>query len=511
MADRLVFDDFRAEFGGGRENVGEFVFGGPFEMEIKLDYTGLRGSGSNLYYAYVFQLPKWDYKLKKVDEWIEVTPMFAEYYNITIEQKHKLEAAIKSGLAGAAAAVTDYELIAHDSRRYREILDYFKQATNRDEHVLRNLFVDRVDAFTGDYALIQMARRWPTIISDFIRMKEGLTEISEIRKELDVSTAEANILKTKNELFKEWKALFLPAVKERYARIATLMNARKKSIDEYRKWLKPYVARYKMIREKQEERPQEFLSNAYMTPGFGQSQASTGVRLWTWKPFTPQEKGIAPARKWKRGGLKTKFIIDPYDKIVKEWQAKVEERYGVKYTEEDIRKLIDKAVQAGELNPNFTYYVFFDVNIQLNLVRTPPPQGTELDNLVFQPLKAYVISQNVLLMLLIEIAARESSFEKHINELIGSREHEEEELKRLEEELMPKKPEKKSKIKDASHKTGKWGRKGRNVFEKIFYIFVKRGPYETNFEERITKMYFRAAGGLYGQQVGYILSKMGVE
>ncbi len=513
MADKLVFDEFVNVHGGG-ELIGKAVFGGPFEMVIKLDFTCPRGAGSNLYYTYVYQVPKWGYKIKKVDEWIEVTPTFAEYYNITIEQKHKLESAIKNGLLSAGQAVSDYELVAHDARRYREILDYFKMAANKDEHVLRNLFVDRVDAFTGEgYSMISMAKRWPTIISDFIRMREELNDVGKIKEELDVSTAEANILKTKNELFKEWRALFLPSVKERYARIVTLMNARKKSIEEYRKWLKPYVSRYKMIREKTEEKTAEFLSNPYMTPGFGQSQASTGLRLWVFKPFPIAEKGVPAAVKLKKGGVKQKFVIDPYDDFVKGWQKKIEETYKVKFTEKDIRVLIDRAVKEEEMNPAYLYYILFDVNLQLNLSRTPPPEGTEIDNLVFQPLKTWVMSQNIMLILLLEMEAREKAFENYINELIGTREHEEEELKKIEEELKPKKPEKKRAegLRNFVNKVRNVSRKTKNVLEKIFYLFVKRGPYETAFEERITKMYFRGAGGFYSQQIGFILEKMKVE
>ncbi len=507
MADVLVFDELGMTE-SGTAGVGTHVLGGPFEMEMILDFTGQRGSGSNLYYGYVFQLPKWDYTLRKVDEWISVTPTFAEYYNITIEQKHKIEAAIKSGLTSAGQAVADYELISHDARRYREVLDYFKQAAGRDGHVMRNIFVDRVDAFTGDYALIQMARRWPSIISDFIRMREDLSSVDEIIRELDVSRAEANILKTKNELFKEWKALFLPALKERYARIVTLMNARKKSVDEYRKWLRPYISKYKMIREKEEERPQEFLSNPYMTPGFGQSQASTGIRLFSWRPFAPAEKGRAPAEKKKRGGVKTKFIIDPYDDFVRKWQEKIEKMHNVRFTERDVREIIDNAVKRKEMNPDFLYYIFFDAKIQLNLTRTPPPQGSELDNMVFNPLKTWVMSQNCLLLVILEIEARERAFERYVNELIGSKESEEEELKRIEEEFTPKKPEKKPGL---HGRLGWLKRKAYKGLDAFVHIFVKRGPYEVNFEERITKMYFRSAGGLYNQQLGHILKLMQVE
>ena len=225
-------------------------------------------------------------------------------------QKQKLMETIKAGLMSAAQAVADYELLAHDARRYREIIDYFK-AGKKDEHVLRSLFVDRVDAYTGEgYSLITMARRWPTIISDFLRMRDEWTDVNEIRRNLDVPLAEAAVLKTKNELYKEWKRLFLPALKERYARIQALAEARKKSIEEYKKWLKPYIARFKMIKEKLESAPAAFINDPYMNPGFGQSQAVAGVKIWCWKPFIPPElrkPAMGPLKKFKFKGTDGKI------------------------------------------------------------------------------------------------------------------------------------------------------------------------------------------------------------
>ncbi|UCD07199.1 MAG: hypothetical protein JSW41_05235, partial [Candidatus Aenigmatarchaeota archaeon] len=259
---------------------GEVVFGAPGEMEIILDFTGLRGSGSNIYHAFIYQAPKWRCTVKKVDESLYVSPVWAEYYNLTIAQKQKLEGAIKTGLASATQAVADYELLKHDSRRYREVIDYFVKADKTsDEHVLRSLFVDRVDAYTGEgFSMVTMARRWPTIITDFIRMKTEWTDpkvidekkqVEHIRKELDVSAAEATVLKTKNSLYREWVELFLPQVKERYARIENLVRAREKSVDEYRKWLKPYIAKFRVMKEAEEGRPGAWVSDAYVTPGFG--------------------------------------------------------------------------------------------------------------------------------------------------------------------------------------------------------------------------------------------------
>ncbi|MBL7160565.1 MAG: hypothetical protein ISS93_01800 [Candidatus Aenigmarchaeota archaeon] len=494
--------------------VGKAICASPLEMEVILDFTGARGSGSNIYYSLIYQLPKWDYTLKKVDEYIEVTPTWGEYYNLTITQKQKLEVSIKQGLTSAAQAVSDYELLLHDMRRYREVLNYFISAEkNKDDHVLRSLFVDRVDAHTGEgYSMITMAKRWSTIITDFIRMKSEWMDRDKIRKEMDVTDAEATVLLTKNKLYKEWRELFLPTIKDRVARLEVLVESRKKSIEEYRNWLKPYMARYRMIREKSELNPKTYMSDAYMTPGFGQSQALTGVRLWFWKPYSPPQKGKPESVLGKSG-----FVVDPYDDFVKEWKAKIEERYNVKIPDKEVRSILKDAITpAGpgspstpSMDPNTLYYVFFDMKIVLSLVRTPPPEGVETDNLMFLPMKIWVMSQNSLLIHMLEIHAREKAFERSINSLIGTRESEEEALEKIEQEFLPKKKE--GRFVGFRGSTSSAKKRLKGPLESLFYLFVKRGPYEPVFYERVSKMYARGVGGYHGQVKDFITQKMQVE
>jgi len=519
MPDPLVADECRKILGRQRIT-GRAICGSPFEMEKILDFTGLRGSGSNLYYSYIYQVPKWDYYMKKVDEWMEVTPEWVEYYNLTMGQKQKLMEQIKAGLMSASQSVTDYELVSHDARRYREILDYFK-AGMKDEHVIRSLFVDRVDAFTGEgYSLVTMARRWPTIITDFIRMDKEWSEVETIQAKLDVSRAEASVLKTKNELFKEWKKLFTPVLKERYARIQALSEARKQSIDAYKEWLKPYVARYKMMTEKLEKAPAEFMHSPFMTPGFGQSQALTGTKLWMWKPFTPPEFRTA-----EKGPLgPSGFIIDPYDDLVKEWQKKIEDQYEVKFSKDDVREIITKATQpepearGGKvvgghnqgLAPHEIYYAFFEVTMILSLMRTPPPEAMETDNLMIWPVKGWFMSQNIVLIHLIELRAREIRFAREIDKLIGVKSEEEEIFKRVEKEFAPEEEERGPRLGGVSDPMKRGWRKTMNGLDFFFHLFVRRGPYETVFPERISKMFARSMGGEYKKHISHFEKKMGV-
>jgi len=491
---------------------GEMIFGAPGEMEMILDWTAGRGAGSNVYHSFIYQAPKWRYTVKKVDDFLIVSPAYPEYYERTLAQREKIEATIKTGLASAAQAVADYELIKHDYRRYREVIDYFKSAEKgADEHVLRSLFVDRVDAYTGEgYSMITMAKRWPTIITDFIRMKAEWDEISQIKKELDVSQAEATVLKTKNQLYKEWRELFLPDIKERVSRIETLMKARKKSVDEYKEWLKPYLAKYTAMKDMGVKDPSHFVSDAYTTPGFGQSEALVMTRLWVWKSFSPEEMGKPEMKFEAKGG---KWRIDPYDDVVKKWQKRIEYKYGVRFTEDDIEAILKDATKKPGMSdvqmmyPEDIYYILFDMTFLLSLLKTPPPEGFESDNLMVAPIRTWVMSQNALLIHLMEIKARESAVDHYINEIIGSRELEEQALESIENEFKEPKKERAPRF----MKLSSAGSKIKRGLTRFAHLFVRPGPYEPIFFERVSKMYFRATGKFYVQLVDWFKKKMQVE
>lgn len=520
----MVFDVFRCETPGVPTEeaiMGEAVGGEPLEMDMILDFTGLRGSGGNIYHSLIYQLPKWSYWVKKVDESLQVSPVYADLYNVIVGQKQKIEASIKTGLTSAAQAVADYELLSHDARRYGEILDYFKEGQT-DEHVLRSLFVDRVDAFTGEgYSLITMAKRWPTIITDFIRMgspefkKQGWGETKDIHTELDVSMAEATVLKTKDRLFKEWKATFFPAVKTRYARIQALLQARKKSVEEYRNWLKPYIAKYRVMKEADEDNPAQWVSDAYTTPGFGQSEAMVKTRLWVWKVFRVWEMGKPSSYKEKK---QKDWVLNPYDDFVRRWKKRIEYKYEVKIEDKDVEAVLEEArkfhpgIEFRQMEPDFLYYIVFDMKILLSLLRTPPPEGMETDNMMFYPLVTYYISQNVMLLMLLEMKARESQMVHYIDELIGASNLEEDIFRHVEEEFEGKEEKKGAlkRTKERLHDFKVWATRHSSITMRIAHLFVRPGPYESIFYERVSKTYSRAVGAYYGQITGFIKDKMHV-
>ena len=282
----------------------------PFEGEAYLDFTGPPGSMSDLVYGLVIQLGKWGFARVKMEEWVEVSPAFKQYYDITIQQKQALETQIKSGLAQIANAIHDYELVFHDLRKYREFLEHFTkigkgkelEKSNKEEggnlmregeQSLKAIFIDEVDVHTGEgIALKLIAPRWPTIIADFMRLADDDTDPDKIAKKLNVSGAEGVVLATKNKLYVEWRdKLFGPTVKERYQNILRLVEARRASIDEYTNMLKPAIARFKIMADALESKGNRVstLTSPLFRPGV-QAYSLDYSRICAWRPFSPSEK-----------------------------------------------------------------------------------------------------------------------------------------------------------------------------------------------------------------------------
>ena len=90
--------DLNDKCGPGGEWLGNVLIASPFEARVNIDFTGPPGSTSGVYYSLMFQLGKWEFLVQKADEWIEVSPVHAQYYQLTQKQKDDLEGKIKRAL-----------------------------------------------------------------------------------------------------------------------------------------------------------------------------------------------------------------------------------------------------------------------------------------------------------------------------------------------------------------------------------------------------------------------------
>ncbi|MBU5537139.1 MAG: hypothetical protein QW818_03405 [Candidatus Aenigmatarchaeota archaeon] len=473
-----------------------------FEGEITLDLTGPLGSLSGIFYSLMFELGRRGFAIFKIEESIDVSPVFKQYYDLTIQQKQALEAQVKVGLGQIATAIHDYELVSHDLRKYKEYLDYFtkieqgkellKSAKKKEERekaeqmikegmqTLRSVFIDQVDAYTGEgISLRTITSRWPTIIVDFMRLDDKDVDQKKIAEKYGISEAEASVLATKNKLFIEWRdVLFKPTLIQRYQHILRLAEARKTSIREYTEMLKPVIARYKIINDA--------LSSAggrigawrgFFQPA-SQAFSMDRTRIWAFLPFGPVEKykvtrdylDEIPAKQagfskieidqireflnrekesrtlsyyeelFTRGLVAALPVEPSIDDIVREYTPQVEKFYGVRITPIDLfaarQRLVNlflrKAMEtrggvayrriSDYIAPGVTwqfspYYVFLDIPWPRTVIKLP--NGSEMEDVMIENMTVQGRTQNVIIVCLLEVLAREKQLENYISQLVG--------------------------------------------------------------------------------------------
>ncbi|MBI4174049.1 MAG: hypothetical protein HY517_00250 [Candidatus Aenigmarchaeota archaeon] len=523
------------------EWLGHVIAAGPFEAHVQLDFTGPPGSVSGIYYSLFFQLGKWEYLVQKRDEWIEVSPVHAQYYQLTQKQKEELEGRIKQGLVSVSQSVADMELLMHDRRRYHEFLHYLGYRTpselkkmdkklekqeeghqhvneemdeiclkedddederktrekRTDNHSLKAVFIDQVDMHTGEgISMRSIVSRWPTLITDFMRMSDDDMDPDKVKDNLQVSKAEAVVLITKNKLYQEWKRIFGPEIKNRYITINELAGARKKSVDEYKEWLKPFIARHRLIKEGLASPGNRgSMLTSFITTG-GTATSSSKIKLWVWKDFLVPEL--------YKGGSEDTGKLRLYEKLRPDddWTMKhliFNKKYGIvnRYpwiTEEWVR---EKAKEMRDKDRWFTfqkpYYSFFEITLSKTNIRMPT--GDEMEDGVFD-INMFCMSENALFAKLLELKAEQEEMEQHVNKLLG--------VSKPLRGTVPKYYHAKEKENAVSKALGKLS---------MSMSFAKNhGPYERDFADRLTKIYFaRIAGERYGPIVNFIKMKMGMK
>ncbi|MFC2143636.1 hypothetical protein ACFLQN_04530 [Candidatus Aenigmatarchaeota archaeon] len=509
--------------------LGHAIVAAPFEGNTKIDFTSPLGGSSGLYYALTFQLRKWEFNVNKADEHIEVSPAFSQYYQLTQKQKEDLEGKIKQGLTSVAQSVADLELLKHDERKYREFLEYFgyrtkeeaekdwskrelskehineipgedddvwlnepdnKRKKRSDSHLLKSVFIDQVDKHTGEnISMATIVQRWPTIILDFQKLEDKHLEISKVSKDLGVSKAEAVVLVTKNKLYQEWKKIFEPQLKMRYQRIRELVRSRGMSVKEYREWLKPIIARHQLIKEglaRSSERKR--MTTFFITSG-GQATSSHLTEVFAWRDMTMPEfykvpgeliakKNITPYDTWTKKNLifhKDQGLITEHPWITDAW------------AKEKLQEMYDDAW----LKSHALYYSFFVIRLSRTNIRTAT--GAETENGIFD-VNAIFMSQNAVFAKLLQLKAREEELDRYVSDLLG-----------LSPDLRETKPRA---IIDEKERFGFVSKIANKV--NLGLEFMKKGPYEKDFEERITKYWIASmAKDRYIPLVGFLKQKVG--
>jgi len=509
-----------------------------------LNFTSFPGKCSATLFSLMFWLGKLGYTVVKAEDDIEVSPMHAQYYQLTIQQKQTLERQIKEGLAGITQSITDFELLFHDLRKYKDFLNYFNAKAEakkaKDEasiekanQSLKAVFIDQVDVHTGEtVALKSIAPRWPTIISDFMRLKDADTDPKKIAKDYGVSEAEGVVLATKNKLFNEWAGTFEQVVSERYERLLGMVKARKFSIDEYKRMLKPYIERYRSIHE---IGPSKTRGGSWLRPG-AQAASFDHTVIWAYKAMTRPEptrityenyggsvdilkadfcpsfmavirKNIDQIRKAELDKLELSPTgIEPLDKWVWALYKHIEDEYEVMFSLEDLLKLRGEFIEKWTKGPE-PYFKCFDAKIERIIIRLP--DGVELEDMTFKPLHFYLESQNMMFLRFLELKAQEKQLDNYINEMLGdtTKGKKLEELSAEYESLFKvSAPKEETPEKEAGMDIGSGDdlRAARDSAQKQVdaecaevnarFRFFKHGHYEARFDDLITGPYFNELG-----------------
>jgi len=581
-----ALDEITKECPGGRET-GSFNFEGlgtAFHLVIYsertvLDLTTPPGVASGTLTGYFFYLRKKGYEVHKLDDWMEISPVNHQYYQLTIQQKQELERQIKEGLASISTAISEFELLLHDLRKYKEFMNTFesiekaKKEKNDDklkegEQTLKAIFIDQVDVHTGEgIALRSIAQRWPTIIADFMKLKDEDTEHQKIasKPELQVSEAEGVVLATKNKLYIEWKKMFRESVIRRYGELKMMIEARKKSIINYRDSLKPYITRYRSIKEIGEtpEGRKALEEVSFYRPA-AQAVSIDSTITWAWKTVTPPEFA-----KGSRGGLiETKNIfrmpisrtmkrmvreyikklkeekrekdleefmkkfgqmqtsptgIEPLDDFVMKYYGLIEKYYNIKLSIEDILEVRNDFIKKC-INSHWTIPYFSVMEVGAFRTTIKPPQGQDIEDLWLEPFWPCIDTQNVILLRLLELKAKEKELERYISDMIGEtadgRRIEQiimeeypillggPEIKKEEEEKPKLELFKRPKIEIEKKKEGF----EEKLAEKIHFglKMIKPGPYEPHLEDIMTGIYIPEVASSYASSVDFFKSALGV-
>lgn len=528
----------------------------PFNLRTKFDFFTPIGKASNLLISYFFYLGKRGFKeVHKIEDWIEVSPVHAQYYQLTIQQKQQLERQIKDGLASISQAVADLELLLHDLRKYKEFLDYFEALKKggaeavKAEQTLKAIFIDEVDIHTDlpqtPIALRSIVSRWPTIIADFMKLTDEDTDPKKIATKLQISEAEGVVLATKNKLYKKWKDMFESTIKDRYKRILSLVKARERSVQEYKNMLRPYIHRYRSIREMGEtEETRDILRGTAFYRHAGQAVSLEYTKTWAWRPIMPAEMAKASResiageqfdlKNWRKLPIAKGFKVmvannldllkasgmetisasptgaEPLDDFVYEHYGKIEKHYGVELSIVDILKEREAFCKH---NYNTFYFMAMEIGALRSIFRTP--DGAEFEDLWIDPFYMYFDTQNVILLRRLEILAKKKQDELYLSEMLGET-GEGKKIKEILEEEYPHlflgtekkkiekriKPPEKGIIKTIKETLGKLG---------LDIAFFKRGPYETHFEDRVTGIWFPdMQASVYGPSVALLKAGMGV-
>lgn len=565
-------------------------------QNTNINPTGVPGYIMNIYYSMMFEFPKDQWRVVKKSETIDVTPVHHQYYQITHGQKEALEAKIREGMVKISQSIADLELVQHDLIKYEDFEKKFKEREldpdekgitpeeKEDREKKRNAaimelkttFVDEVDFHAGggtqgagrlSMAFMRNNNIMPTIVDDFFRMtsKESIKTDPGL---MNIPVVEQRMLEVKFQAYEDWLGYFKGNVTRRMEALRILKKSREKTLDEYREWMKPTIARYKMIVDSLENASERLGAMSLRVRTSGVATSFNNITIWMWKSFIPPDPHRPPQELIEKSGVraigdweyknfyfhhKHGLVVD-YPWITKDWiKAKL------KLDDEGYIKL-----PADErIGESSWYYSFMEITLGRSNIKTSAT-GAELEDGDFF-VTNYMMSKNVLVAKYLELKAyEENDMEIYIDDMLGLKHKvpgkpivffkkeegkysiDSDRYKKLEKYAfmdgdkkitLPADPGKMDSKKDLERHflKDKKGKKKDLVVELIEYpgkekkkrdeflknvkenlglgtvrFFLPGGPYEQNWNERIKKIYLKPNSGRFEYVANFIKSKMNI-
>lgn len=242
--------------------------------------AGEAGLPTPVYFGMIDFMKKKGYAVKKVTDWIEISPRSA-FYQDMMSKKSNIEQSMGRILPAISEVRRDMELIKHDLRKLEAVLKHFE---HRDMAVLKSDFVDLVDAHSP-ISMIGLANsgRFPTLIVDFYKCQSA-GDVGALK----VSNGEKQILRNKWILFEEWKSRYGKEVKDKVTMLREQLRSRDASLENYKQSLKPYIKALHRI--KVSEGAYSGLDDPSLIEGYQTSVA--GVDLIIWKGISLDKQHI---------------------------------------------------------------------------------------------------------------------------------------------------------------------------------------------------------------------------
>ncbi len=431
-------------------NMGKvFVGQGLNQSDLLVNTTGSLGFINGIYYGTMFEAAKDGFKSAKIKDSVYVNPIHKGFFDLILGQKEQLEQKIKQGLVGISQSIADLELVEHDIRVYKQYKEYLDMLDSDDEDErrkaelsLKTIFVDQVDFHVGSQggqggpgrlsmAFMRNNNIMPTIVDDFMEIKsiEDVRQNSQNQKLMYLPTVEKRMLEVKYNSYLDWLSDFNKAVRERLSRLESLHKSRLKTVEEYKEWLKPTIARHKLISDALES---EGGRKDYKTMPYDISTSASSfnsISVWLWKGFVQPNDRPASADKifskinynmddagfrdplhpfnyWTQENLifnHSEGLVADYPWITKEWAYEKAGKY-VKELSADRFKI---------------YYNFITMDIGKANFKIG---NSELEDGDFL-LNCFILSYNAMLAKLLEKDAIQEEFEMYVNDVIGIPHH----------------------------------------------------------------------------------------